>query len=161
VISVVVGAADRWDVMHSEQHRQNPVSSWLMRSGAEEVGGSAGRSDLQDYALLRALARALGGVVPPAAGAGEPTMFDPDAAAIEIVTRGLDPELRAAVDADPHGTVLPRGGMTFAELDDLLASLVALAVHTATAAADRCESTAEEIVAAAALRLRAPLTGSP
>jgi hypothetical protein len=41
-----------------------------------------------------------------------------------------------------------------AELDDLLASLVALAVHTAVVAAERCGSRAEEVVASAALRLR-------
>jgi PAS domain S-box-containing protein len=82
--------------------------------------------------------------------------FDPDATAVEIVTRGLDPDLRAAVDADPHGTVLPAEGVSFAELDELLASLVALAVHTATVAAERCGGTAEDVVAAAALRLRWP-----
>lgn len=134
--------------MHFEQDRQGPLPSWT-GTEADEVVGVGGRSEKTE------LAYALRELVPPApAGAEEPTGFDPDAAAVEIVTCGLDPELRAAVDADPHGTVLPRGGMTFAELDDLVASLIALAVHTATAAADRCDSTAEEIVAAAALRLR-------
>ena len=75
---------------------------------------------------------------------------------MEIVTRGLDPDLRAATDADPHGTVLPAEGVSFAELDELLASLVALAVHTATVAAERCGGTPEDVVAAAALRLRWP-----
>ena len=143
--------------MHSEHDRQGPVSNSPMRSGADGVVGIGGlsegsRSELEDEALVRELAHALRELVP--AHGAEPTAFDPDAAAVEIVTRGLDPELRAAVDADPHGTVLPRGGVTFAELDDLMASLVALAVHTAVAAADSCGSTAEEIVAAAALRLR-------
>jgi PAS domain S-box-containing protein len=82
--------------------------------------------------------------------------FDPDATAVEIVTRGFDPDLRAAADADPHGTVLPAEGMSFAELDELLASLVALAVHIATVAAERCGRTAEDVVATAALRLRWP-----
>lgn len=147
--------------MHSEHDSQGPVSSWLLRSAAGEVVGFAGpseeaRSDVGSQALVRELARALQELLPPGGvdPAEEPTTFDPDAAAVEIVTRGLDPELRAAVDADPHGTVLPPGGMTFAELDDLLASLIALAVHTATAAAERCGSTAQEIVASAALRLR-------
>ena len=89
----------------------------------------------------------------PAEVAGD---FDPDATAVEIVTRGLDPELRAAADADPHGTVLPADGVSFAQLDELLASLVALSVHTATVAAERCGATAEDVVAAAALRLRWP-----
>jgi len=170
--------------MHSDHDRQGPASGRLMSSATGGVGGFAGRSDavvsdLDDRALVCELVEVLRELLPasPAGAdadlagalrellpaspagtdpAGEPTAFDPDAAAVEIVTRGLDPELRAAVDADPHGTVLPRGGMTLAELDDLLASLVALAVHTATAAADRCGSTAEEIVAAAALRLRSP-----
>lgn len=145
--------------MHSEQDSQRPGSGRPVRSGADELAGLAVRSDKADReseALLRALDQALGELVRPAPvdGVPEPAAFDPDAAAVEIVTRGLDPELRAAVDADPHGTVLPPDGMTIGELDDLLASLVALAVHTATAAADRCDSTAEEIVAAAALRLR-------
>ncbi len=142
--------------MHSERDRQGPVPSW-MGTDPDEVVGVGGRSEetiseLADQALVREFASALRELAPT--GAEEQTGFDSDAAAVEIVTRGLDPALRAAVDADPHGTVLPRGGMTFAELDDLLASLIALAVHTATAAADRCGSTAEEIVAAAALRLR-------
>ena len=147
--------------MHSEHDSQGPVSSWLMPSAPGEAIGFAGLSEeagseAGNQALVRELARALSELLPPG-GVGlaeQPTTFDPDAAAVEIVTRGLDPELRAAVDADPHGTVLPPGGMTFAELDDLLASLIALAVHTATAAAERCGSTAQEIVASAALRLR-------
>lgn len=148
--------------MHSEQDSQGPGSDRPAPRGADELAGFAGpsrddRPEREKAALLRALELALRDVVPPSSSGGgvdEPVEFDPDATAIEIVTRGLDPELRAAADADPHGTVLPPEGMTFAELDDLLASLVALAVHTATAAADQCESTAEQIVAAAALRLR-------
>jgi hypothetical protein len=134
--------------MVSEQDSQGLGST----RPADGVAGPAP----ENPALLRALDQALRELVAPspAAGVADPGTFDPDATAVEIVTRGLDPELRAAVDADPHGTVLPPDGMTFGEMDDLLASLVALAVHTATAAADRCESTAEEIVAAAALRLR-------
>ena len=46
--------------------------------------------------------------------------------------------------------------MSLAQLDELLASLVALAVHTTAVAAERSAATIEEIVAAAALRLRAP-----
>jgi hypothetical protein len=149
--------------MHSEQDDQNQVSSWLTGDAGDDVVGYVGPSDeagseFEDRALLRELAAVLGQLLSPsptgADPAAEPTAFDPDATAVEIVTRGLDPELRAAVDADPHGTVLPRGGMTIAELDDLLASLVALAVHTATAAAEKCGSTSQEIVASAALRLR-------
>ena len=146
--------------MHSEQDSQGLGSSWPTRTPGAEVAGFAGlseqaRSELADRALVRELAFVLRELVPPSpARTDEPTAFDPDAAAVEIVTCGLDPELRAAADADLHGTVLPRDGITFAELDDLVASLVALAVHTATAAADRCGSTAQEIVAAAALRLR-------
>lgn len=147
--------------MHSEQDSQGPGADRPEQIRADEVAGFAGlseevRSELADQALIRELARALRGSVPqsPPGVTGEATAFDPDAAAIEIVTCGLDPELRAAAGDDLHGTVLPRDGITVAELDDLLASLVALAVHTATAGADRCESTAQEIVAAAALRLR-------
>ena len=156
---MTVGAADRWDVMHSEQDSQRPGSDLPVRSRAGDIasfGGRGEKAELEGEALLRALDHALSELVRPApsSAAHDADAFDPDATAIEIVTRGLDPELRAAVDADPHGTVLPPDGMTIGELDDLLASLVALAVHTATAAADRCESTAEEIVAAAALRLR-------
>jgi PAS domain S-box-containing protein len=80
--------------------------------------------------------------------------FDPDAVAVEIVTRAFDPELRAAANADPHATVLPTAGLSLAQLDELLASLVALAVHTASVGADRAGQPPQRIVAAAALRLR-------
>jgi PAS domain S-box-containing protein len=82
--------------------------------------------------------------------------FDADAAAVELVTRAFDPELAAATNADPHATVLPASGMSFAQLDELLASLVALAVHTTAVAAERSAATVEQIVSSAALRLRAP-----
>jgi PAS domain S-box-containing protein len=82
--------------------------------------------------------------------------FDADAAAVELVTRAFDPELAAATNTDPHATVLPASGVSFAQLDELLASLVALAVHTTTVAAERSCATVEQIVSAAALRLRAP-----
>lgn len=146
--------------MHSEHDRQGPGSGRPAWTGPDGVAGFARPtggtgSELEDEALVRALARVLRELDPAPGDTADSTEFDPDAVAIEIVTRGLDPELRAAVDADPHGTVLPRGGITFPELEELLASLVALAVHTATAGADRCGSTAQEIVAAAALRLRA------
>ena len=75
---------------------------------------------------------------------------------MELVTRAFDPKLAAATNADPHATVLPASGVSFAQLDDLLASLVALAVHTTTVAAERSGATIGQIVSAAALRLRAP-----
>jgi PAS domain S-box-containing protein len=80
--------------------------------------------------------------------------FDPDATAVELLTRAFDPQLRAEADADPHATVLPTEGLTFGQLDDLLASLVALAVHTAAVGAERCDQPPQRIIAAAALRLR-------
>ena len=137
--------------MHSEQDSQGAAPAGrLAPQGTRSPGSPACPSRRGPSSPTgpwsRELAFVLRELVPPSP--------DPDAAAIEIVTCGLDPELRAAADADLHGTVLPRDGITFAELDDLVASLVALAVHTATAAADRCGSTAQEIVAAAALRLR-------
>jgi hypothetical protein len=82
--------------------------------------------------------------------------FDADAAAVEIVTRAFDPELAAATNADPHGTVLPASGLSLAQLDELLASLVALAVHATAVAAERSGATIEQIVSSAALRLRTP-----
>jgi PAS domain S-box-containing protein len=138
------------------------ISAWPMRDGTGAVVGFVGlsqdASDPDDHALVRELVGVLRQLVPAAVldqhPVDEPATFDSDAAAVEIVTRALDPELRAAVDADPHGTVLPVDGLTLAELDDLLASLVALAVHTATVAAERCGSRPEHIVASAALRLR-------
>jgi PAS domain S-box-containing protein len=82
--------------------------------------------------------------------------FDADATAVELVTRAFDPELAAATNAAPHATVLPASGMSFDQLDELLASLVALAVHTTAVAAEQSGATIEQIVSTAALRLRAP-----
>jgi hypothetical protein len=84
----------------------------------------------------------------------DPDGFDPDGAAVEILTRAFDPQLRAAADADPHATVLPTAGLTFAQLDDLLAALVALAVHATAVGSERSGQPPQRIVAAAALRLR-------
>lgn len=128
------------------------ISTWPMRDGTGQLICAGlvheARSHSDDHAPVL-----------PAAAVGRPTAdtpatFDSDAVAIEIVTRAFDPELRAAVDADPHGTVLPVDGLTLAELDDLLASLIAFAVHTTTVAAELCGSTPENVVASAALRLR-------
>lgn len=136
------------------------ISSWPIRDDVGAVVGLVGLSEeagpgRPDTALASGLAAVVGRLLSPAApDSEEPVPFDADAAAIDIVTRGLDPELRAAANADPHGTVLPAGGLTLAQLDDLLASLVALAVHTATAGAAKAGCTAQDIVAAAALRLR-------
>ena len=139
------------------------ISTWPMRDGTGAVVGFVGLSQEasshpDDHALVRELAGVLRQLLPAAAvgqdPVDEPATFDSDAVATEIVTRALDPELRAAVDAGPHGTVLPVDGLTLAELDDLLASLVALAVHATTVAAERCGSTPQHIVASAALRLR-------
>jgi PAS domain S-box-containing protein len=82
--------------------------------------------------------------------------FDSDAVAVELVTRAFDPELAAATNADPHASVLPESGLSLAQLDELLASLVALAVHTTAIAAERSGATIEQIASSAALRLRAP-----
>jgi PAS domain S-box-containing protein len=136
------------------------IWSWPIRDGAGAVVGFVGLSqeagpDSADAALLDGLAAVLHQLLSAAGPDPEESVpFDADAAAIEIVTRGLDPELRAAADADPHGTVLPADGLTLSQLDDLLASLVALAVHTATAGAARAGCTTQDVVAAAALRLR-------
>jgi PAS domain S-box-containing protein len=81
--------------------------------------------------------------------------FDPDAAAVEIVTSAFDPELRAAAGADPHASVLPADGLSPVEIDELLASLVALTVHAVSAAAHGSARTVEQVLAIAALRLRA------
>jgi PAS domain S-box-containing protein len=137
------------------------ISAWPIRDRTARVVGLVGLSeastDSEDRALVRQLANVIRGLLPRALRPEDPAedpAFDPDATAVEIVTRAFDPALRAAVDRRPHGTVLPVEGLTLAELDDLLASLVALAVHTATVAAERCGSPTEEIVASAALRLR-------
>jgi PAS domain S-box-containing protein len=82
--------------------------------------------------------------------------FDADAVAVELLTRAFDPELAAATNADPHATVLPASGLSFAQLDELLASLVALAVHATEVGAEQSGATIERIVSSAALRLRAP-----
>jgi PAS domain S-box-containing protein len=108
---------------------------------------------------LQVLMGRLGWGAADACPAADEEDFDADAAAVEIVTRAFDPELAAATNADPHATVLPASGVSLAQLDELLASLVALAVHTTTIAAERSAETIEEIVAAAALRLRAPTEG--
>ena len=105
---------------------------------------------------LRVLIDRLGLSIQEACHAPDEEDFDADAAAVELVTRAFDPELAAATNADPHATVLPASGVSFAEMDELLASLVALAVHTTTVAAERSGATIEQIVSAAALRLRAP-----
>ena len=136
------------------------ITTWPIRDGTGAVVGFVGLSqdagpDSWDAELVGGVADVLRQLLSSAApDPEEPTPFDADAAAIDIVTRGLDPELRAAANADPHGTVLPAGGMTLEQIDDLLASLVALAVHTATAGAARAGCTEQDIVAAAALRLR-------
>jgi PAS domain S-box-containing protein len=137
------------------------ISAWPVQDGTGGIVGLVGLSeattDSEDRALVRQLADTIRHLLPralPPEDPDEEPAFDADATAVEIVTRAFDPALRAAVDLRPHGTVLPVGGLTLAELDELLASLVALAVHTATVAADRCESSIEEIVASAALRLR-------
>jgi PAS domain S-box-containing protein len=103
--------------------------------------------------------RAAGGAVCGAVGIlqaalVDPDDFDPDGTAVEILTRAFDPQLRAAADADPHATVLPTAGLTFGQLDDLLASLVALAVHVATVGSERSGQPPQRLLAAAALRLR-------
>jgi PAS domain S-box-containing protein len=105
---------------------------------------------------LQVLIDRLGSGTHDACYAADEEDFDADAAAVELVTRAFDPELAAATNADPHATVLPASGVSFAQLDDLLASLVALTVHTTTVAAERSGATIEQIVSAAALRLRAP-----
>jgi len=139
------------------------ISSWPIRNGTGAVVGFVGLSqeagpDSSEAELVRGLAAALSELLFPAGPDPEElTPFDADASAIEIVTRGLDPELRAVANADPHGTVLPAGGLTLEQLDDLLASLIALAIHTATAGAARAGCTPHDVVAAAALRLRSRL----
>jgi PAS domain S-box-containing protein len=137
-----LGARRPWSAEFPVPHRFGRVlwvhvSTWPIGSGDADVAG---------FVLLSY-------EVPPQP-AVEGEQFDPDATAVEIVARAFDSRLRAAVDADPHGTVLPNSGLTLAQLDDLLASLVALAVHTATVGAETSGATTEEIVAAAALRLR-------
>ncbi len=113
------------------------VSTWPVHDDGAEVAGFV----LLSYEM-------------PPETAVEHEQFDPDATAVEIVARAFDSDLRAAADADPHGTVLPDSGLTLAQLDDLLASLIALAVHTAAVGAETSGATTEQIVAAAALRLR-------
>jgi PAS domain S-box-containing protein len=109
------------------------VSAWPVRADGGEVCGAVG-------VLQHA----------PADSDG----FDPDGAAIEILTRAFHPQLRAAADADPHATVLPTAGLTFGQLDDLLPSLVALAVHATAVGAERSGQPPQRIIAAAALRLK-------
>jgi PAS domain S-box-containing protein len=104
---------------------------------------------------LQVLIDRLGSGIQDACHVADEQDFDTDATAVELVTRAFDPELAAATNADPHATVLPASGVSFAQLDELLASLVALAVHTTTVAAERSGATIEQIVSAAALRLRA------
>jgi PAS domain S-box-containing protein len=137
------------------------ISAWPIRDRTARVVGLVGLSeaatDSEDRALVRQLATMIRHLLPRALRPEDPDhepAFDADATAVEIVTRAFDPALRAAADVQPHGTVLPVEGLSLAELDDLLASLVALAVHTTTVAAERCGSTTGEIVASAALRLR-------
>jgi PAS domain S-box-containing protein len=127
-------------------------SSWPLRAADGTVVGMVGLSEpVPPEECGRSGPTGPDAPQPPATAVSD---FDADAAAVEIVTRAFDPELRAAADLDPHGTVLPVDGVSFAELDELLASLVALAVHAVTVAADQSDSTWEQIVAAAALRLR-------
>jgi PAS domain S-box-containing protein len=164
-ILVPLASGTPWSGDFPVRHRAGRAFSariyrWPIRDDTGAVVGFVGLSHetgpaSADAALVDGLAAALHQLLSSAkANPEEPVPFDADAAAIEIVTRGLDSELRAAANADPHGTVLPPGGLTLEQLDDLLASFVALAVHTATAGAARAGCPAQDVVAAAALRLR-------